>query len=254
MRSARHRADPRWSSGFVDLARLVLPTACAGCGQDDVPLCPACHHALGGSVRRVPPLTHPGAPRAWCTATYTGTTRGVVVAWKDRGRHDLSPVLAAALANSVEAALRYVAAGPAAAGPVLLVPAPSSRAATRARGGDLLTGVARGAAAVLRRRGRDVGVAGVLRQRAGVRDQAGLGAASRGSNVEGSFRVHGTLVGPTSACLLVDDVVTTGSTLAEAARAVEATGAVVLGAAVVAATPSRRADGVPGLSGTPQVD
>ncbi len=252
MRAARHRNVPRWSAGFLDLARLVLPTACAGCGLDDVPLCAACHGLLVGRAHLVPRLTHRGAPPTWCTAAYSGTTRGVVVAWKDRGRHDLSPVLAAALARSVLAALERDAGW--VVGPVLLVPAPSSRAANRTRGGDLLVGVTRQVAAALRRRGADVGVAGVLQQRAGVRDQAGLAAASRESNVGGSFQVRGTCLGPTSRCLLVDDVVTTGSTLAEAARAVEATGALVLGAAVVAATPSRRAEAVPPLSGTPSVD
>lgn len=238
VRAARHRGDPRWSEGLIDLARLLLPTDCAGCGREDVPLCRTCHHELAGRARRVPALTDPGAPSTWCTAAYAGATRQVVVAWKDRGRHDLAPALGGALARSAEAALVQVGAGP-----VLLVPAPSSRAATRARGGDLLAGVARRAARVLRRHGWDVRVLGVLRQRAGVRDQSGLGIASRSSNVEGSFRVGGPGLGPASRCLLVDDVVTTGSTLAEAARAVGRTGAVVLGAAVVAATPARRSRG-----------
>lgn len=261
MRAARHRADPRWSEGLLDLARLVLPTACAGCGWDDVPLCQACHRRLAGPAYQVEVLTHPHAPATWSTAQYAGTTRQVVVAWKDRGRHDLAPVLAWSLARSAEAALVQLSLAEQwpqqrrpPGGPVLLVPAPSSRAASRARGGDVLAAVARRAAAVLQRRGWDVAVACALRQRAGVRDQAGLGVASRSANVTGSFRAGGRWLAATSPCLLLDDVVTTGATLAEARRVLVGVGSVVVGAAVVAATPVRRSQVTAGLSGGPGVD
>jgi len=80
-------------------------------------------------------------------------------------------------------------------------------------------------------------------QRRGVQDQAGLGAAARSANLDGALRVrrrHRAL--PAGAvAVLVDDVVTTGSTLTEAARALEAAGVVLLGAATVAAAADPRA-------------
>jgi hypothetical protein len=72
----------------------------------------------------------------------------------------------------------------------------------------------------------------------------GLGARARGRNA--AVRVHPRAWrrllrahaghGP-PACLLLDDVVTTGATLAAAERALESVGADVLGALVLAATP-----------------
>jgi predicted amidophosphoribosyltransferase len=78
----------------------------------------------------------------------------------------------------------------------------------------------------------------VLRRAAA--DQRGLGRAERLENLRGGMlarRAEGIRV------VIVDDVVTTGATLLEAARALRAAGAVVVGAATIAATPLRARTG-----------
>jgi hypothetical protein len=79
-----------------------------------------------------------------------------------------------------------------------------------------------------------------------VADQAHLGRAARGDNLAGSMTVAApwrqVVAGVT--CVLVDDVVTTGSTLAEAARALHDAGARHVLAATCATTP-RRSSGPP---------
>jgi predicted amidophosphoribosyltransferase len=128
---------------------------------------------------------------------------------------------------------------------VLLVPVPSARHAVRARGQDANRRLARSAARRLSRAGLPCRLAPVLRQGRAVADQAGLGAEQRRANLHRALTVppyfHAALRG--RQLVLVDDLVTTGASLAEAARALRAAGAPPLAAATVAAT--LRTDGPP---------
>jgi predicted amidophosphoribosyltransferase len=98
--------------------------------------------------------------------------------------------------------------------------------------------VARRAGVVLRRAGHDCDVVPALRQRRRIADQAGLGQIARRENLRHALavrRVAGSVLRD-RCVVLVDDVVTTGATLAEAARAMRADGVEPCGAAVVAAS------------------
>ncbi|MFF3063262.1 ComF family protein [Oerskovia sp. NPDC057915] len=248
------------------LARLVVPVECPGCGAQDVTLCSTCAQAL----ERAPARREADAPRldrmdgtpplpVWALAPYAGPLRGVVVAWKDRGRHDLSTVLQGAAYRAGRAVAPWVrdavwqADGPwaRASAHVLVVPAPSSAAARRARGSEPVQGLARALARGLVDAGVPAVAAPVLAQRGRQgRDQVGLGSRSRGARLQG-VRVarraaRRGLPRPGSVCLLVDDVLTTGATLAACERALEDAGARVLGAVALAATPPpRRGDAPP---------
>jgi predicted amidophosphoribosyltransferase len=81
-------------------------------------------------------------------------------------------------------------------------------------------------------------------------DQAGLGVQARAENLAGAVRVPPRQRSAVAGLevVLVDDVVTTGATLAESARALHAAGASVVAAAVVAAT-ARRGTGVSLVTG-----
>jgi Predicted amidophosphoribosyltransferases len=119
---------------------------------------------------------------------------------------------------------------------VLLVPVPSARAAVRARGHDPALRITIAAVRELRARRLRVRCLDVLRQTRGVADQATLTATERLANLAGALSVARPATVQGRRLLIVDDVITTGATLAEAARALRAAGAHVLAVAVVAAT------------------
>lgn len=160
-------------------------------------------------------------------------------------------------------------AGAVTADPILVVPVPTTPAAVRRRGDAPLTRLGRRSLTVVwsatRRLPPETGETGetggareagprlrwapVLRVVRRLADQAGLDARARAANLAGAFAARDgpvrSLVAPSLAgrtVVLLDDVLTTGATLAEAARAVREAGGVVRGAAVVAAT-RRRPDG-----------
>ncbi|MCX4526133.1 MULTISPECIES: ComF family protein [unclassified Streptomyces] len=231
-----------------ELAGLVLPVDCAGCGAARAALCGGCRAALSGAgAGCVRPCAAPaGLPAVYAAAAYGGAVRGVVLAHKERGALPLAGVLGTALAGAVRAA------APGCAGELALIPVPSARRRTRARGHDPARRIALAASARLRRAGVPARVAPVLRLRRQVADQSGLGARERKTNLAGALEVPRDgvkllLSGAAAAqgdglarprILLVDDIVTTGATLAEAARAVRAAGLGPVAAAAVVAAPA----------------
>ena len=118
-------------------------------------------------------------------------------------------------------------------------------ATVRTRGHDPLLRITKAAVRSLRRQGIDARTAGALRVVGRPDDQAGLSAERRTANLDGVFGVRSrwaeTLID--QPVLLVDDVITTGSTLTEACRALETGGIPVLGCAVLAATRRHRPSG-----------
>ncbi|MFW3171919.1 ComF family protein [Geodermatophilus sp. CPCC 206100] len=223
------------------LADLLLPRTCAGCGLPGALLCRRCARLL-----TVPHLAQPrrfpvGFPPTVAAGAYAGPVRPAVNAFKERGRAELARPLGAALALAVAGVVAGLDGG---CREVRLVPVPSSRAALRVRGRDHVRELTGRAVAELRAAGVPAAPARLLRRTGRVRDSAGLSADQRRANLAGTFALvpGAAAVGRDGVLVLVDDVVTSGATLTEAAAAL-APAAVHAGppvlAAVVAATPRR---------------
>ncbi|KUG53672.1 hypothetical protein AVL62_02535 [Serinicoccus chungangensis] len=232
------------------LLELVAPSGCAGCGRAGRRLCPDCLGELRATGPRPwrPTPCPPGFPPTWSGPAYDGALPSLVVAWKEQDRVDLTAALGEVLRAAMTAALEGSPEHRDALGagrPVAVVPAPSAPASTRARGRSPVRELAVVAAGT-----RRAVVPALVLARA-VADQAGLSAAQRAANLDGAVRVRTGLAGALAGvpCVVVDDVVTTGATLAECARALRRAGAGGVVAATVAATARRgRADPRPDLS------
>ncbi len=189
----------------------LFPVWCIGCGAPEVGLCAAC------AATARPVTAWIGGLPVTAAGEYAGPLREAVLATKRGERAYLDP-LAGLLAPLIGAGS-------------VVVPLVTTRGRAAERGFDQARELARRVAVL-----RSAACADVLRKRGAA--QRGLGRAER-LTASGRFALRPEARLPARAVLL-DDVVTTGATLRDAARLLAGAGCAVLGAVVVARTPPGR--------------
>ncbi len=208
---------------------LVFPAQCSGCKREGPPICGACMPGLTRTIDRaggvlfglpadVPP---PLVQVEWC-APFEGLVRNALHDLKYAGERRLARLLGVALAD------RWRRVG---VGGDVLVPVPVHRARRLDRGFDQAVLLATAAGTAL---GLPVGQS-LERSRATVA-QFELDRRRRATNVKGAFRVRAGASGSIAGrwVVLIDDVMTTGSTLAACGEALIAGGARAVSALTVA--------------------
>lgn len=203
------------------LASLLVPPRCVACTAPADPssaLCPHCASALRDTKSGESVLTlsgDEGLPVCWASA-YSGLAMSLVHALKFGRRTLAARPMAGAILNNSPEILRFVSGG-------FLVPVPAAPSRRRARGFDPAEEITLALA-----RATGLQVACCLARADGPRQ---LGR-SRAARLADPPRVR--VAGPRPAtAVLVDDVFTTGATLAACARAL---GDVAVGACVFART------------------
>ena len=199
---------------------VLFPPACPGCGREGEALCAGCRRTM--SRRREEPAAAPiGLPvhnppgivqLEWC-CSYTGPARACVHALKYDGERRLVRPLAELMAE------RWQRAG---VGGDVLVPVPVHAERLRQRGFDQAELLALALAGML-----GLPVAAAVRRASRTTAQHQLGRSARAGNIRGAFaadaKAQAAIAGQWA--ILVDDVVTTGATLAACARVLREAGA-----------------------------
>jgi len=188
----------------------MFPSACAGCGAGEGPICDGCLPNRRATCRfRIGPMD------VVALGSYEGSLRSAILAFK-RGRRDVGCALARALAKLLVPASDS-----------LLVPVPTTPRRQAERGFDQAVLLAREVGRLT-----GFGVLDVLRQTAGDA-QRGRSRSAR-LHARGRFRCTATTLVDGVQVILVDDVATTGATLCDCAAVLTAAGARVTAAVVIA--------------------
>ncbi len=214
------------------LLDLVLPTRCAACGAAHAgtfPMCAGCNAQL---PRHCSPLAAPDSLDACVVAV---EFRAPIETWVHRFKYPRAGIGGIDVASGAVARALVLEAAARAAPPRpdLVIPIPMHPRRWRARGFNPAGLLARHVA-------RTLALPCSSRALERVRDtpsQTGLDRRGRLRNVRGAFTCS---AGMPAGIWLVDDVVTTGSTLAEAARMLRAAGARRVVGVALAATPAQR--------------
>ena len=213
MRSLAQRLARPLSSGMAALEDCVLPARCPECGAPAAAarvLCEPCELAIPRFDGRLCArclsrereaeacVSHPGFA-CWCAWIYEEHAAHLIHALKFGGRAALAGHLGRRLARALPMDYR----------PDLVVEVPMHAARLRERGFNQAARLAAAAAAELEAPRLPEAL---IRVRA-TRAQTGLGAHARRRNLAGAFRVRDPAALRGRKVLLVDDVMTTGSTL-----------------------------------------
>lgn len=216
-----------------ETAELVWRKDCVGCARTDVTpvavgsaVCRDC-----AALLRRPPDQVAGSRRPPVAAAgpYGGVHRAVVLAAKDHHRSDAVQVLGEIIAGVLRHLVCIGALPDPRLAPLILLPAPTRRSAARARGGCVVSRATGIAAAQLAGSVRCVDVAYLAE---GTPDSVGLSRWQRGENFSRGLvldaaairRVRRLLRTPGAVTCVVDDVSTTGATLAGFSLALAAHG------------------------------
>jgi len=192
---------------FSELSHLVFPTRCYGCNSLGISICTTCRQEWIPHYYKtqITPLNVHSA------LLYTPTASKIILAAKENGLQGADDLLIAAIVHVLDKARLDQ-------GYFTLIPVPSSRQSQRRRGRSFIVDLTK---AISKQTG--IGVNDCLQVSRRVLDQSGLTRLQRASNMHHAFSLKpGSIL--RGDAIVIDDVVTTGATLREAARALNSQG------------------------------
>lgn len=190
-----------------DLAQLIFPTRCYGCNRLGISICTDCRREWIPHYYK----THIDSMNVHSALLYTPTASKIIIAAKENSIKGADQLLTSAIIHVLQKAKldsHYYQ----------LVPIPSSKTSQRRRGRSFIVDLCK---EISTRTGLSVNDSLTLSRK--VSDQSGLSRIERLSNMKDAFALKADAI-VRGDLILIDDVVTTGATLREAARALNSQG------------------------------
>lgn len=205
----------------------LFPRGCAGCDRPDEVLCDDCR-SLFANWRSRELVAH-GTAQTWSASTYQGVVRHAILAWKDHDDTELDTIFGEVMASLLEHSAIHRSCSRQTA--VLVVPVPSSPASMRRRGRRHIDPLSKAVASALCDHGFDAKPYRALASIAsGGRSVQQASSAQRAQRIGGRIALVSDAVMQGQQVVLVDDIITTGSTLRQCAQTCRQAGAEVIGA------------------------
>lgn len=205
---------------FKELHQLIFPGRCISCRNLGESLCRICR--LSWSSRNyITHISHNPPLKVFSSIAYSDIAGRVLLAAKESHLKSADLLVADAISYSLRQWLKLEWID-------TLVPIPSRKSAVRKRGRQFIEEITELVTEPI-----NLAISTPLHHSRQLRDQSGLNFEERRNNLEGALVVKGKPEG-LGRVLLVDDLVTTGATLNEAARALRYAGIEVIGAVTAA--------------------
>ncbi len=203
---------------LASLSDLIFPSRCLGCLNLGIRICSLCRVSWHPHIYRTALRSDSNSFQVYSSVQYSQVARRVLLGAKEDALKDADELIAQALAHSLSYLYSEV-------GIADLVPIPSRKSAVRKRGRDFILDQTLSLSQSPR-----VSIRTELRHLRRVKDQSTLTAAMREANLQDSLICANSARGMKIPVIIVDDLVTTGATLREAARALSEGGYQVIGA------------------------
>lgn len=209
--------------GMAGLGRemrdLLLPRGCAGCDRPDTVLCESCVDLFDHDVIRSMPTAVMASGRVHACGIYRGAVRRAVLMWKDHDDQELDGEFAVMITRCLLRSNEFDGFQNQ-RNMIAVVPAPSARSSMRRRGRFHTALLAQAVADGLRLRGvpaRCVPALSITGTTA--KSVQSSKAGERANRLRNRLHVNRDLLQDCSAAVLVDDIITTGSTIRQCAKA-----------------------------------
>ena len=209
-----------------DLKYLLFPTRCFGCRELGYSICSNCRKLWNPHIYKSTIVDL----AVYSAIPYSPVAKNILLAAKEQSIKSADQLVRSAIAASLQVLFQKYPNS-------ALVPIPSAPASNRRRGRDFINEMA-----IFVAKDMGVGVLPLLEQQRLVRDQSKLNIASRRENLAMALSIKPQLRGNYSSesVVILDDLVTTGSTINEANRALTKAGFKVQAAATACVALRRR--------------